>query len=204
MRVGAVIERSASPAAGADVTRSDSGDGTVRRRLGTPGSSGCSRSPSHSGPSVAGAVVWNDHGALGSMSLPLWLLAALFYAGEVCLVDLHFRRGAFSFSMNEVPLVLGLFFASPRELLIALGDWQRRGVCVPAPAEHLEGHVQRGQLRHQLRPSRSSFTRWLLPRPVGHGSARLADRRHRDRDRGHAWAASRYRWRSRCRNAMST
>ncbi len=163
-----MIERNAAPSAGADVTRGDSGDNAARRPAGHARIIRLLTLAVTLGAVAAGAAVWNEHGALGSMTLPLWLLAALFYAGEVCLVDLHFRRGAFSFSMNEVPLVLGLFFASPRELLIAL--------AIGSGAAFV--------FQHRLSLLKATFnvanfaitaavaivvTRWLLPRPVNMG-----------------------------------
>lgn len=36
---------------------------------------------------------------------------------EVFVIHLHFRRNAYSFALSEVPLVLGLYFASPTQLL---------------------------------------------------------------------------------------
>jgi diguanylate cyclase (GGDEF)-like protein len=52
-------------------------------------------------------------------TLPLWLVAASFYLIEIKVVHLHFRRGAHSFSLSEVPLVIGLFFAAPSDLVVA-------------------------------------------------------------------------------------
>jgi len=46
-----------------------------------------------------------------------WLLAPMFAASEVFVIHLHFRRNAYSFALSEVPLVLGLYFASPTQLL---------------------------------------------------------------------------------------
>ena len=54
-----------------------------------------------------------------AMPLPWWALAALFYVAERHLVDLEFRRDAHSFSLGEIPLVLGLFLCSPAGLLLA-------------------------------------------------------------------------------------
>ncbi len=51
--------------------------------------------------------------------LPWWLVAASFYVIEIKVVHLHFRRGAHSFSLSEVPLVIGLFFAAPGDLVLA-------------------------------------------------------------------------------------
>ncbi|MGH8888170.1 MAG: putative bifunctional diguanylate cyclase/phosphodiesterase [Acidothermaceae bacterium] len=65
------------------------------------------------------ALFWTQTTVIATFHLPWPLLAMLFYLAETCLVHLHFRRGAHSFSMSEVPLVLGLFFATPRELLLA-------------------------------------------------------------------------------------
>src|SRR4051795_10762635 len=49
-----------------------------------------------------------------------WPLLALAFAGtEVWVVHVHFRRDAHSFSLSEVPLVLGLFFTSPLGLVLA-------------------------------------------------------------------------------------
>ncbi len=51
--------------------------------------------------------------------IPWWILAALFFVAEVKVVHFHFRRDAHSFSLSEIPLVLGLFFVSPRWFLLA-------------------------------------------------------------------------------------
>ena len=48
-----------------------------------------------------------------------WMLAPLVYLSELTVVHLRFRRDAHSFSMSELPLVAGLFFASPIDLLLA-------------------------------------------------------------------------------------
>jgi len=55
----------------------------------------------------------------GPFSLPWWLVAATFYVFEIKVVHLHFRKGAHSFSLSEVPLVIGLFFAAPGDLVLA-------------------------------------------------------------------------------------
>ncbi len=51
--------------------------------------------------------------------LPLPLLVGLFYLAELTVVHFRFRRDAHSFSLSEVPLVLGLFFAAPWALVPA-------------------------------------------------------------------------------------
>lgn len=51
--------------------------------------------------------------------LPWWVLAMAFALAEVFVVHIRFLRDAHSFSMSEVPLVIGLFFWSPAELVVA-------------------------------------------------------------------------------------
>jgi diguanylate cyclase (GGDEF)-like protein len=48
-----------------------------------------------------------------------WLLTALFIASECMIVHIVFRREAFTFSLSEIPLVIGLFFAGPATLVLA-------------------------------------------------------------------------------------
>ncbi len=48
-----------------------------------------------------------------------WALALGFLAAERCVVHLHFRRSAHSFSLGDLPLVFGLLFATPMDLVIA-------------------------------------------------------------------------------------
>ncbi|MGH2886859.1 MAG: GAF domain-containing protein, partial [Solirubrobacteraceae bacterium] len=44
--------------------------------------------------------------------LPWWSMAIAFAIAERCVVHLHFRRGAHSFSLGDIPLVFGLIFCS--------------------------------------------------------------------------------------------
>jgi diguanylate cyclase (GGDEF)-like protein len=53
------------------------------------------------------------------LSLPWWALGALFGLAEVFVVKFDIRRGTVSFSLSEIPLVLGLFFTDPTNLLLA-------------------------------------------------------------------------------------
>ncbi|HUF07243.1 MAG TPA: EAL domain-containing protein [Candidatus Binatia bacterium] len=53
------------------------------------------------------------------ITLPFWVVAVAFYVIEIKVVHLHFRRGAHSFSMSEIPVVIGLFFASPGDVVLA-------------------------------------------------------------------------------------
>lgn len=50
--------------------------------------------------------------------IPWWVLAPAVYLSELTVVHLRFRRDAHSFSMSELPLVAGLFFAAPLDLMI--------------------------------------------------------------------------------------
>jgi diguanylate cyclase (GGDEF)-like protein len=55
----------------------------------------------------------------GPIRLRWWGLAPMVYISELTVVHLRYRRDAHSFSMSELPIVAGLFFASPFELIIA-------------------------------------------------------------------------------------
>nr|MDJ0954125.1 hypothetical protein [Acidimicrobiia bacterium] len=59
------------------------------------------------------AAIWNSQPVASEQTLPAWVLAPLFYLGEVTVVHIRFRRNTQSFSMSEIALVLGLFFVSP-------------------------------------------------------------------------------------------
>lgn len=50
---------------------------------------------------------------------PWWILVGIYYVAEVMIVHLQIRREAYTFSLGEIPLVLGLYFVSPNELLLA-------------------------------------------------------------------------------------
>ncbi len=51
--------------------------------------------------------------------VPWYSLAVMVYLAEITVVHLRFHRHAHSFSMSEVPLVIGLFCSAPWELLAA-------------------------------------------------------------------------------------
>ena len=53
-------------------------------------------------------------------SLPWWGLTLAFAAAEIWVVHLHFRSQTGTFSLYEIPLVLGLVFATPQELWVAI------------------------------------------------------------------------------------
>ncbi|MDQ4006390.1 MAG: ATP-binding protein, partial [Actinomycetota bacterium] len=48
-----------------------------------------------------------------------WLLALMFLVAEILVVYVDFRRNAYSFSLSEIPLVIGLFMATPGDLILA-------------------------------------------------------------------------------------
>jgi len=52
--------------------------------------------------------------------IPWWLLAALFGVVEIFVIHVRFRGDAHSISLSETPLILGLFFVSPRGVVAAL------------------------------------------------------------------------------------
>src|SRR5688500_5877781 len=59
-----------------------------------------------------------EHGA--PFHLPWWALAVAFFLTETNVIRVRYRDQAQSFPLNELPLVLGLFFSSPPELLLGL------------------------------------------------------------------------------------
>jgi hypothetical protein len=52
-----------------------------------------------------------------AIAIPWVVFAAMFCIAEARRVHVHFRRNAHSFSLSEIPLVLGLYFASPQTLV---------------------------------------------------------------------------------------
>jgi signal transduction histidine kinase len=54
------------------------------------------------------------------VTLRWWAIAPLVYVAEMMVVHLRYRREAHSFSLSEIPLVIGLFFAPPADLVIAV------------------------------------------------------------------------------------
>ena len=65
-----------------------------------------------------GVVAGLPHEA-ATREVPWWVLAAAFAMAEMWVVHFHFRRSSHSFSLGELPLVFGLLFLSPQELLLA-------------------------------------------------------------------------------------
>jgi diguanylate cyclase (GGDEF)-like protein len=52
-------------------------------------------------------------------TIPVWLVAGGFYLAEARVIHLHIGRSAHSFSMSELPLVVGLFLVSPPAFIVA-------------------------------------------------------------------------------------
>jgi len=71
---------------------------------------------------IAGALYFGPVQGLqqvASLHLPWWLVAIAFAVGERCVVHVHFRRGAHSFSLGDIPLVFGLLFCSAQGVVLA-------------------------------------------------------------------------------------
>jgi signal transduction histidine kinase len=56
---------------------------------------------------------------LGGPSLPWWTLAIAFGVAEIYVVHVRITRDAHSLSLSEIPLVIGLAYASPGALVVA-------------------------------------------------------------------------------------
>ncbi len=50
--------------------------------------------------------------------LPWWAIVVAFAIAERCVVHLHFRRGAHSFSLGDIPLVFGVIFCSAESFVL--------------------------------------------------------------------------------------
>src|SRR3979411_2323077 len=61
-------------------------------------------------------VVRDLHGLGGPLHIPWLALVILFVAGEWWRVCLYFRSSAHSFSLSEIPLVVGLLLSDPSAL----------------------------------------------------------------------------------------
>src|SRR4051812_612707 len=53
-----------------------------------------------------------------ALRLPWWLLAACFAATEACVLHIQTEREAQTVSVSELAIVVGLFFATPLDLLM--------------------------------------------------------------------------------------
>jgi signal transduction histidine kinase len=67
------------------------------------------------------ASTQSDMASLGGpITLRWWAILPIVCVAELMVVHLRFRREAHSFSLSEIPLILGLFFTPPNELLLAV------------------------------------------------------------------------------------
>src|SRR5579864_5911138 len=55
----------------------------------------------------------------GAVRMPFLALALIFSVESASRVHIHFRRNAQSYSLSEIPLIIGLFFVAPDELILA-------------------------------------------------------------------------------------
>jgi len=62
----------------------------------------------------------NLRGVASSLTVPWPLIAVGFCLAELKVVEVHFRRETHSFSLSEFPSVLGFFFLTPIDYMIAL------------------------------------------------------------------------------------
>jgi diguanylate cyclase (GGDEF)-like protein len=67
---------------------------------------------------LAGLPFLGAHPLDTALTLPWWVVALGFAATEACVIHLQTQRECQTVSVSELPLVLGLFFASPVQLLI--------------------------------------------------------------------------------------
>jgi diguanylate cyclase (GGDEF)-like protein len=71
---------------------------------------------------VSAAGLWRASGAMGTyhapLAIPWWAFALAFVATEVLVFHVEIRQEAHSFSLSELPLVLGFFFASPWAVIV--------------------------------------------------------------------------------------
>ena len=87
-----------------------------------------------------------------SIGVPWWSIAALYCLAGLFLVRFQYVRESVSFSLIEVPLVLGLFFISPYELLAAqvLGTLVAAGLYWRQPPLKLFFNLARSSLEVAL------------------------------------------------------
>ncbi len=54
------------------------------------------------------------------VAIPWYVMAVAFFAAELKVVDVHFRREKHSFSLSEFPAVIGFFLLTPTDYLLAM------------------------------------------------------------------------------------
>ena len=71
------------------------------------------------GVALLGSGAVSTQPVVPSMQVSFWILLVAFAAAERFVVHVHFRRSAHSMSLGEIPLVLGLIFASGHDVILA-------------------------------------------------------------------------------------
>lgn len=71
------------------------------------------------GAAVLALPLWGLAAPDTSVAIPFLALVGSFYVAELAVVHLHFRHHAHSFSMSEIPLVIGLVFFPPVAVIVA-------------------------------------------------------------------------------------
>ncbi len=69
---------------------------------------------------ASATLVWSQSSwvvAHPTVSIPWWAMGIIFYVAERSVMHLRFRKDAHSFSMSEIPLIIGMFFTSPLGLV---------------------------------------------------------------------------------------
>jgi diguanylate cyclase (GGDEF)-like protein len=66
------------------------------------------------------ALIRNDPPLAVPFEIPWWLVAIGFALADIKVIEVHFRRESHAFSLTEVPAVIGLFFLSPSEYVLAV------------------------------------------------------------------------------------
>lgn len=64
------------------------------------------------------AVVGSKSPALASPHVPWWVLAVAFALAELCFFHVKVRRQSLMVNLGEIPLVLGLFYSFPIEIVV--------------------------------------------------------------------------------------
>ena len=73
---------------------------------------------------AGGALALYDHVVglsvpVPSVHIPWWALAIAFAVTEISVVHVHFRRSTHALTLGEIPLVVGLLFCAPGEVMLA-------------------------------------------------------------------------------------
>ena len=113
------------PAAPTEYAESAGDSPGAPARPGAADSAGAGRSPKVRTLFLALVLAVSSGGLLarvgegaGATALPWWSLAIMFGVTELAVFHIEVRREAHTFTLSEIPLVLGLLFASPLSLVV--------------------------------------------------------------------------------------